>query len=133
MYRDFQENTLNSDGAFAMWVAFLGLLYSLHAVYNYFLPWYWNKTGPCMNGEEQRNRMRDAIASTTFEDSSGLNYAEWAFPPHDFHSVRQRIAVGLKHPDDVRAMHVSSLNRKHRYVEHYRKNVGNDQATMIPI
>ena len=64
MYRDFQENTINSDGSFGMWIVYCAALYLIHEAYNYFLPWYWNKTGPVKNGEEQRVRMRDALAST---------------------------------------------------------------------
>jgi len=51
MYRDFQENTINSDGAFAMWIVYIAIIYTIHAIYNYFFPWYWNKTAPCKNGE----------------------------------------------------------------------------------
>lgn len=64
MYRDFQENTINSDGAFGMWLSLLTSFYIVHEFYNYLFPWYWNKTASCKNGEEERVRMRDAIAST---------------------------------------------------------------------
>lgn len=64
MYRDFQENTVNSDGSFGMWIVAVAALYCLHAVYHYFIPWYWNKTASCKNGEEQRVRMRDALNAT---------------------------------------------------------------------
>ena len=67
MYRDFQENTINSDGSFSMWILYLAIVYLAHEFYNYFLPWYWNKTASCKNGEEQRVRMRDALASTLLE------------------------------------------------------------------
>ncbi len=85
-------------------------------MYNYFLPWYWNKTATCLNGEEERIRMRDALASTVMEDSFGLSLAEWGWNSHDYHSVRNRLSSALSHPDDVRAMHMSSVNRKNRYV-----------------
>ena len=75
--------------------------------------------------------MRDALASTLIEESIGMQYAEWGWLPHDYHSVRRRITEGLSHPDDVRAMQVTALNRKHRYVEHYRKKIGDDQTKMI--
>ena len=65
MYRDFQENTINSDGSFAMWTVVICIFYVAHACYGYFMPWYWNKTASCKNGEEQRNRLRDALSSTT--------------------------------------------------------------------
>lgn len=67
MYRDFQENTINSDGSFGMWIAYLAAIYCFLVIYNYMLPWYWNKTAICKNGDEARNRMRDAIASTLLE------------------------------------------------------------------
>lgn len=50
MYRDFQENTINSDGSFGMWVVVICAIYVAHAIYTYFLPWYWNKTASCKNG-----------------------------------------------------------------------------------
>ena len=64
MYRDFQENTLNSDGSFGIWISVCAALYLIHEFYSYMLPWYWNKNGPCKKGEEQRVRMRDALSST---------------------------------------------------------------------
>lgn len=75
--------------------------------------------------------MRDCLASTLIEESYGMQYAEWGFTPHDYHNVRNRIAQGLSHPDDVRAMAVSGLNRKFRYTEHYMKKAGEDQKKMI--
>eukprot|EP00919_Chromeraceae_sp_WS-2016_P057990 GHVR01137514.1.p1 GENE.GHVR01137514.1~~GHVR01137514.1.p1 ORF type:complete len:134 (+),score=9.84 GHVR01137514.1:7628-8029(+) len=130
MYRDFQENTINSDGAFSMWILYIAGLYFAHEMYNYFLPWYWNKTAPVKNGEEERIRMRDALASTVEEDVIGLQFAEWGWMPHDYHAIRRRLTEGLSHPDDVRAMHMSAMNRKNRYVEHYKKRVGENQTMM---
>jgi hypothetical protein len=40
MYRDFQENTLNSDGAFAQWITLLALCYVGHVFVTYFMPYY---------------------------------------------------------------------------------------------
>ena len=51
MYRDFQENTINSDGSFGMWISVIAGVYLIHEFYNYFLPWYWNKNGPMKNGQ----------------------------------------------------------------------------------
>lgn len=115
MYRDFQENTINSDGSFGMWVVYVSAIYCIHAIYSYFIPWYWNKTASCKNGEEQRVRMRDALSSTIIEDTLGFQYLEWGFNPHAASQVRGRIAEGLAHPDDVRAMHCAGLNRANRY------------------
>lgn len=75
--------------------------------------------------------MRDALSSTIVEDTVGLQMAEYGWMPHDYHSIRRRLTEGLAHPDDVRAMQVSTMNRRHRYVEHYRKKVGDDQTRMI--
>lgn len=119
MYRDFQENTINSDGSFGMWVAWISAIYCIHAIYNYFIPFYWNKTASCKNGEEQRNRMRDALCSTMIEDTMGYQYLEWGFAPHSAHSVRSKLVAGHAHPDDVREMHCAGLNRANRYREHY--------------
>ena len=71
-------------------------------------------------------RMKDALATANMEDSFGIQFAEWAYMPHDFQSVRRKLSSGLSHPDDVRAMHMSSCNRKHRYVEHYRHRIGGE-------
>jgi hypothetical protein len=131
-YGDFQENTINSDGSFGMWVVYIAAIYIIHEIYNYFLPWYWNKTASCKNGEEERVRLRDALASCTFEESTGMQFAEWGFGPHTYHTIRSKLSEGYSHPDDVRSMHVSTLNRKNRYVEHYLKEIGGpDQKTMI--
>jgi hypothetical protein len=51
MYRDFQENTINSDGSFGMWVVYVCAVYIIHEFYSYFIPWYWNKNASCKNGE----------------------------------------------------------------------------------
>jgi hypothetical protein len=115
MYRDFQENTINSDGSFGMWVVYVAALYTFHAIYSYFLPWYWNKTATCKNGEEERVRMRDALNSAFFEDNFGIQIMEWGFNPHSFFHMRCKLIEGHTHPDDVRQMHVSSFNRPNRY------------------
>jgi hypothetical protein len=116
MYRDFQENTLNSDGSFAMWILFIAIIYTGHVLYTYMIPWYWNKTATCKNGEEERVRMRDAISATILEECIGIQFGEVGWGSHDFHNIRHKLAEGHGHPDDVRAMHVSALNRKNRYI-----------------
>ena len=30
MYRDFQENTINSDGSFGMWIVVIAIIYGIH-------------------------------------------------------------------------------------------------------
>lgn len=68
--------------------------------------------------------MRDAISATILEECIGIQYAEVGWGSHDFHNIRHKLAEGHAHPDDVRAMHVSALNRKNRYIEHYVLEVG---------
>jgi len=51
MYRDFQENTVNSDGSFVMWIVVIAGIYTLHTAYSYLLPWYWGKTTANRNGD----------------------------------------------------------------------------------
>ena len=51
MYRDFQENSINSDGAFGMWIVYIAAAYMAHECYNYIFPYYWFKTAHCKNGE----------------------------------------------------------------------------------
>lgn len=64
-------------------------------------------------------RMRDALSSSIIEDSIGFQVLEWGFNPHYTYRVRQKMTEGLSHPDDVRAMSMSGLNRPNRYKEHY--------------
>lgn len=79
-------------------------------------------------------RMKDALASTILEDAWGLQWAEWGFLPHDFYYMAMRWSFGLGHPDDVRAMHMSTMNRRNRYKEHYIKRAGENQGHMtVPI
>ena len=119
MYRDFQENTVNSDGSFSMWIAYISAIYCIHTLYSYMIPFYWNKTASVKNGEEQRVRMRDALSSMILEDSFGFQYLEWGFNPHSAHAAKHHMMPGLAHPDDPRAMVCATLNRKNRYKEHY--------------
>jgi hypothetical protein len=120
MYRDFQENTINSDGSFAMWTVVICVLYVGHAMYSYFMPWYWNKTASCKNGEEQRIRLRDVLSSAILEDTLGYQYLEWGFGPHYTYYVRHKLLEGHAHPDDVRAMACAGLTRRNRYIDHYK-------------
>jgi hypothetical protein len=99
-----------------MWVAYISAIYCLHVAYSYFIPWYWNKTASCKNGEEQRVRMRDVLSASTLEDSLGYQILEWGFNPHYTYYVRHKLVEGHAHPDDVRAMACSGLNRPNRYI-----------------
>ena len=42
------------------------------------------------NDEITRMRMRDAIGTVILEECYGMQYAEWAWGPHDFHYNRLR-------------------------------------------
>ena len=41
MYRDWQENSINSDGWFAMLVYFVCFVYSVHVIFTYIIPHTW--------------------------------------------------------------------------------------------
>jgi len=122
-YRDFQENTPNTDGWFGMWILVVAVIYNIHLFYNYLLPYYWVR-GPMLNGEMARLRMRDCIGSTVAEELWGTQYMEMGFSPHDFAYTRGRGMMGYSNPDDPRIMHMATFNRKHRYREHYMARVG---------
>jgi len=123
MYRDFQENAINSDGWFGMWILYVAVVYTIHLFYNYMIPFYWIRFG-VKNSENVRLRMRDCIGSTVLEEAYGTQYFELAFSPHDFAYQRFRGLQGYSHPDDPRTMHMATFNRKHRYKEHYMTEVG---------
>jgi len=76
--------------------------------------------------------MKDALASTIYEELGGTDWAEWGWLPHDFAYNRQRAMMGYLNPDDPRAMHMAGLNRKHRYVEHYLEKVGDQHHMTYP-
>ena len=70
-------------------------------------------------------RMRDALSSSIIEDSMGMQVLEWGFNPHYTYYVRHKMTEGLAHPDDVRSMACTGLNRSNRYKEHYAHKVNN--------
>lgn len=74
--------------------------------------------------------MKDALSSTVWEELGGLEWAEWGWLPHDFAYNRNRAYQGYKHPDDIRAVHTSGLNRKNRYREHYMEKSGEGMGSM---
>ena len=125
MYRDFQENTINSDGSFSMWIVVISAMYCSHAIYSYYIPWYWHKNASVKNGEEQRVRMRDALNSGFIEDGYGIQFAEWGFAPHSCHHFKTKLLEGHLHPDDARQTHLAAFNRKNRYREHYANDTHN--------
>jgi hypothetical protein len=58
-------------------------------LFTYFTPYYWNNR-QVENGEESRQRMKDALSSTYWEEIGGLDWAEWGWLPHDFAYNRNR-------------------------------------------
>lgn len=132
MYRDLQENSINQDGWFGMWIFYIAIIYSTHLFYNYMIPYYWVTQNP-KNGATVRLRMRDCIGSTVMEELWGQQYMEIAFSPHDFAYQRRRGIIGYSHPDDPRIMHMATFNRKHKYKEHYMERVGDSNHMMADI
>jgi hypothetical protein len=128
-YRDFQENNVNTDGWFGMWILVVAVFYITHTFYSYMLPYYWIH-GSIMNGEMVRLRMRDCIGSAVLEELYGNAYAEMGYTPHDFAYTRQRGIQGYSNPDDPRLMHMGTFNRKHKYKEHYINRVGDSHHMM---
>ena len=69
--------------------------------------------------------MKDSIGTIIIEELYGLQYSEWGWGPHDFHYNRLRGCIAYKNPDDprvlfnIKAMHMSTFNRQHKYKEHY--------------
>ncbi len=130
-YRDFQENTMNSDGWFAMFVCYVCLSFAAWTVYCYMLPYYWanfyNK-----NEEDLRLRMRDYLITTVYEEIFGNQFMEFTFTPHNLEKFRGRFYEGYANPDDVRLVHMSTFNRKHRYREHYIKRIGTSKSMINP-
>ena len=87
-FRDWQENTPNSDGWYAWVIALFCLWFSLYTAYVYLIPHYWAdrdfKYEP-----DLRYRIRDYYCTSNFEDNIGNAYFEWAYQPHLFHTFRQ--------------------------------------------
>ena len=44
-------------------IVYICIISVARVAYSYFLPWYWNKTASCKNGEEELTRMREALFS----------------------------------------------------------------------
>jgi hypothetical protein len=128
-FRDFQDNTINSDGWFAMFVVFVSLTFSSWTLYVYIFPSYWINNRPIKNGEEIRRRMVDYMSSAVAEETFGNKHLEGMLTPHMFHAMRSRFSQGYKAPDDVRNVFMTSFNRKHAMKEHYMQRVG-DSSTM---
>jgi hypothetical protein len=51
-----------------------------------------------------------------------------------FYDMNIRLSAALSHPEDVRSIHMSTMNRKNRYIEHYIDWVGDKQHSMrVPL
>jgi len=61
-FRDYQENSMNSDGWFAMFVVYVCAAYTFYTIYNWILPYYW-MSHQKKNGEISQLRMRDALST----------------------------------------------------------------------
>ena len=66
-----------------MWVYFVCLTYSFHALITYIAPWLWQEF-ESEYGYEERLRIRDAMSACVFDEIGGVAYMEWSFMPHDF-------------------------------------------------
>ena len=65
---------------------------------------------PAKNEEMVRLRMKDALASTVYEESFGNQFSEFGWTPHAFHYNRMRCMTGYAHPDDPRTINMGTFN-----------------------
>lgn len=131
MFRDFQENTINSDGWFAWFILIVCGAFCVHEFYSYIFPYYWIKS-KVKNGEYELMRMKDALATTVAEEIVGNQFSELLFTPHGFEARRFQGAQGYINPDDPRMIHTATFNRKHKMREHYKKRIGDEKSMTIP-
>ena len=69
-FRDFQENTINSEGWFAMLVVYVCLAFCAWTTYCYLLPHYWVNFKK-RSEFDLRLRMRDYLSSAAYEEIFG--------------------------------------------------------------
>lgn len=131
MFRDFQENTINSDGWFAWFVLIFCMAYVVHEFYSYMLPFYWIRQSQ-KNGEFEMLRMKDAMSTTNLEEVLGNQFSELLYTPHSMHAKRFQGAQGYLNPDDPRMVHTSTFNRRHKAREHYKERIGDENSMTIP-
>ena len=122
-WKDPQENSLNGDGFFAMFVYYVCAAYTFWTIYIYLLPWYWSGRD-ARNGNEEICRMRDAYATAIYEEIIGNMVAEYAFSPHLFESYRDHVMSIASKPDDIRYVHFTSINRKNNFKDPYMEEAG---------
>ena len=99
--------------------------FSIWTLFIYIFPSYWMGLRDVRNGGEERRRLVDSMSSAVAEESFGNNFLEGMLTPHMFDAVRNRLAQSYKHPDDIRTVHLTTFNRKHKLKEHYMTEVGN--------
>ena len=126
-WRDVQENSLNSDGFFAMFVYYVCFLFVLWTMYCYVFPYYWQFRGQ-RHGEIEIGRMKDAMSSAVYEDILGNSVAEYVLTPHYFKEFRDHVMSLAQNPDDIRIVHFASVNRKHKFREHFIDRTGDNMS-----
>ena len=129
-FRDFQDNTINSDGWFAMMVVVICLSFTAWTLYCYNFPYYWTGNRPIKNGGDIRRRMIDALSSAVVEESYGNRILEEMLTPHMFHAAREKLIQGYRNPDDIRTVHMTSIDRKHVMKEHFMKMEGEKESML---
>ena len=92
-------------------------------IWIYIIPYYSLK-GSVRNEEEIRMRIQDYYTTSVLEEIYGVQFYEFAFPPHGFASIRKQLMYGFSNPDDIRTVFMSSINRGHRAREHYLPREG---------
>ena len=65
---------------------------------------------PAKNEEMVRLRLKDALASTVYEESFGNQFSEFGWTPHAFHYNRMRCMTGYANPDDPRTINMGTFN-----------------------
>lgn len=131
MFRDFQENTINSDGWFAWFVLAFCMGFVVHEFYTYMIPYYWIRTS-VKNGEFELMRMKDTLSTAVAEEIVGNQFSELLYTPHGFHAKRFQGSQGYINPDDPRLVSTSTFNRRHKLREHYKERIGDENSMTIP-
>ena len=80
-FRDFQENTPNSEGWFAMMVTIVCGAFTLYTIYCYLFPYY-TASNYYNNGLEKRHRIKDYYVTSVYEEIVGNSNSEMIWTPH---------------------------------------------------
>ena len=113
-----------------MVVVYVCVAFCMWTGYCYLIPHYF-VNDKLQNDWDLKLRMRDYLATTVYEELFGNQFLELALTPHEFELCRTEMLEGYSHPDDVRNVHFTTLNRKHKYKEHYLTNPGNHSPNML--